>query len=188
MDPGFPDEIDVAEEQTDMESSTSLKTSFEYFIVLSSHTYSWNAALCSIFCTFTQSRIPSFWVLKLYLTEQRCEEVFFVIFDGRPLGVRDSRFQSHILFPLCHDFPRIRVFILNHENHVGKRYNEREKKTGDTLAFHKRIFFTPLYPLIRISYKPISARVTPPINRNSSCNPWKKIILYSPFFMLLKVT
>ena len=40
MDPGFPDEIDVAEEQTDMESSTSLKTSFEYFIVLSSHTYS----------------------------------------------------------------------------------------------------------------------------------------------------
>ena len=87
------------------------------------------------------------------------------------LLIRDSRFQSHILFPLCHDFPRIRVFILNHENHVGKRYNEREKKTGDTLAFHKRIFFTPLYPLIRISYKPISARVTPPINRNSSCNP-----------------
>ena len=88
-----------------------------------------------------------------------------VLLVGRTLSVRDSRFQSHILFPLCHDFPQIRVFILNHENHVGKRYNEREK-TGDTLAFHKRIFFTPLYPLIRISYKPISARVTPRIKRS----------------------
>ena len=58
MDPGFPDEIDVAEEQTDMESSTSLKTSFEYFIVLSSHTYSWNVPPYAAF--FAPSHNPEF--------------------------------------------------------------------------------------------------------------------------------
>ena len=86
MDPGFPDEIDVAEEQTDMESSTSLKTSFEYFIVLSSHTYSDAAALCSIFCTFTQSRIPKFWVVLSCIWQRQNERGFASGTDSKREG------------------------------------------------------------------------------------------------------